>query len=132
MKSMSAENVTARTVKKSGFIALLLSLPVAIVVSHFVDPGRGRAAGVSLALMILAVRAFWYLRRQAWFWMAVAALTVIHVVLVVAVPWTNKSFPAPALWPVGIADFAAICGFIKLVEKAMSRGDAASSPSLRS
>jgi hypothetical protein len=64
--------------------------------------------------------------------MAVAALTVIHVVLVVVVPWTNKSFPAPALWPVGIADFAAICGFIKLVEKAMSRGDAASTPSLRS
>ena len=123
---MSTEKITARTVKKWAFIALLLSLPLSIAVSHFVDPGRGRAAGVSLALMILAVRAFWYLRRQAWFWMAVTALTVIHVVLIVMVPWTNKSFPAPALWPVGIADFAAICGFIKLVEKAMSRGDKAS------
>jgi hypothetical protein len=51
--------------------------------------------------------------------MAVTALTIIHVVLIVVVPWSNKSFPAPALWPVGIVDFAAICGFIKLVEKAM-------------
>lgn len=125
---MNTENVTARTTTKWGFIALLLSLPVAIVVSHLVDPGRGRAAGVALGLMILAIRVFWHLKQRAWFWMAIAALTIIHVVLIVVVPWTNKSFPAPALWPVGIADFAAICGFIKLVEKAMSRDDGADSP----
>ena len=132
MKSMSAENVTSRTAARWGLLVGVISLPVAMVVSHFFDPGRGRAAGVALAMMIGGIWAFWHQRRHAWFWMAVAALTVIHVVLVVVVPWTNKSFPAPALWPVGIADFAAICGFIKLVEKAMSRGDAASTPSLRS
>src|SRR5882757_3733627 len=104
MGTMNTEKVTARTVKKWAFIALLLSFPVAIVVSHFVDPGRGRAAGVALALMILSIRIFWYLKQRAWFWMAIAALTIIHVVFIVVVPWTNKSFPAPALWPVGIAD----------------------------
>ena len=124
---MDAEKVTARTVKKWAFIALLLSLPVAMVVSHFVDPGRGRAAGVSLALIILSLRAFWYLRKRVWFWMAITLLTIIHVVLIVVVPWTNKSFPAPTLWPIGIADFAAIYGSIKLVEKAMSRTETASS-----
>jgi hypothetical protein len=129
MEKVNTESVTARTATKWGFIALLLSLPVAIVVSHIVDPGRGRAAGVALALMIFSIRVFWYLRKRAWFWMAVAALTVIHVVLIVLVPWTNKSFPAPALWPVGIVDFAAICGFIKLVEKAMSRSEGAVSES---
>ena len=132
MKSMSAENVTSRTAARWGLLVGVISLPVAMIVSHFFDPGRGRAAGIALAMMIGGIWAFWHQRRHAWFWMAVAALTVIHVVLVVVVPWTNKSFPAPALWPVGIADFAAICGFIKLIEKAMSRGDAASSPSLRS
>ena len=132
MKSMSAENVTSRTAARWGLLVGVISLPVAMVVSHFFDPGRGRAAGIALAMMIGGIWAFWHQRRHAWFWMAVAALTVIHVALVVVVPWTNKSFPSPALWPVGIADFAAICGFIKLVEKAMSRGDAASSPSLRS
>jgi len=126
-EKVNSENVTARTATKWGFIALLLSLPVAIAVSHFVDPGRGRAAGVALGLMILSIRVFWYLRKRPWFWMAVVALTVIHVVLIVMVPWSNRSFPAPELWPVGIADFAAICGFIKLVEKAMSRDDSVSS-----
>lgn len=125
---MNSEKVTARTAKKWGFIALLLSLPVVIFVSHFVDPGRGRAAGVSLALMILAIRAFWYLRQRAWFWLTIAALMIIHVILIVVIPWTNKSIPAPALWPIGIVDFAAICGFVKLVEKVMGRSDGASSP----
>ena len=119
MKSMSAENVTSRTAARWGLLVGVISLPMAMVVCHFFDPGRGRAAGIALAMMIGGIWAFWHQRRHAWFWMAVAALTIIHVVLIVAVPWTNKSFPAPALWPVGIADFAAICGFIKLVEKAM-------------
>jgi hypothetical protein len=123
---MSGTDVTARAARKWGFLAALLSFPVAIAVSHFVDPGRGRAAGVSLALMILAVRAFWYLRRQTWFWVTVAALTVSHVVLIVFVPWTNRSFPASELWLVGIADFAAICGLIKLAEKLVSQSDGVS------
>lgn len=120
-ETMTTEIVTERTVKRWGLIALLLSLPVAIIVSHFVDSGRGRAAGVSLALMILAIRAFWYLKQRAGFWMTIAALTIIHVVLIVAIPWTSRSIPAPALWPIGIADFAAIYGCVKLAEKLMSR-----------
>lgn len=127
MEKANTENVTARAAARWGLIVALLTIPVAIVVDHF-DPGRGIAAGVSLALMIGAVRVFWYLRPHAWFWMAIGSLAIIHGVLIVLVPWSNKSFPAPELWPIVIADFAAICGFIKLVEKAMSRGDAASSP----
>jgi len=125
MEKVNTENVTARTAARWGLIVAVLTIPVAIVVGHFFDPGRGRAAGLALALMIGAVRAFWYLRRRPWFWMSVAALVVIHVVLIILVPWSNKSFPAPALWPVAIADFAAVCGFFKLVEKAVSGSEGA-------
>ena len=123
----NTENVTARTAARWGVVVALLTIPVAILVDHL-DPGRGTAAGASLALMIGAVRAFWNLRRHAWFWMTIASLGAIHVVLILLVPWTNKSFPAPELWPVAIADFAAICGLIKLVERLMSRSDRAGSP----
>lgn len=121
MKTANSENVTARTASRWGLLVALLTLPVAILVDHFY-PGRGTPAMIALGLMIGAVWAFWRLRRRPWFWMAIATLTIIHIVLIVVVPWTNwsnKSLPAPELWPVGIADFAAICGFIKLVEKAM-------------
>lgn len=123
------ENVTTRTAKKWGLFALCLAFPVDFVVGHFTDPGRGRAAGVFSGLMIIALRAFWRLRQRAWFWMTVLALTAIHIVLISIIPWTNKSIPAPALWPVGIVDFGVIYGFIKLVEKAMGGGDTTSSPS---
>lgn len=125
---MNTEKVTARIATRWGLAAGLFSLPVAIVVSHFVDPGRGRAAGGALALMVLAIRAFWYLKPRAWFWMTIAALAIIHVVLIVVIPWSNKSIPAPALWPIGVVDFVAICGFVKLVERIMNRNDGARTP----
>jgi len=127
MEKVDTQNVTARTAARWGIIVALLTIPVAIVVGHFVDPGRGRAAGLALALLIGAVRVFWNLRRRPCFWMSVAALVIIHIVLIILIPWSNKSFPAPTLWPVAIADFAAVCGFIKLVEKAMSRSEGAAS-----
>jgi hypothetical protein len=121
MEDDNTEDISPNTVKVWPVIAFLISLPVAEFAEHYYGPGRGRTAGVALGLMILAGRAFWYLRRRVWFWLTVAALLLIHVVLVVGVSWTNESFPAPAIWPVGIIDFVAMCGGIKLVEKLMTR-----------
>ena len=59
--------------------------------------------------------------------MSVGVLSVILALLITEINWTNKSIAAPALWPVGIADFAAICGSLKLIEKVMSRSEEASS-----
>jgi hypothetical protein len=117
MEDDNTEAITPNTVKVWAVIAFLISLPVAEFVEHYYGPGRGRVAGVAFGLMILTGRAFWYLRRRVWFWLTVAALLLIHVVLVAVVSWTNKSLPAPALWFVGIIDFVAMCGGIKLVEK---------------
>jgi len=115
------DGISPDAVKIWAVVAFLLSLPVAAIVGHHLGPGRGRAAGVAFALMIGGVLVFRRLIRRPWFWMSIAALVIIHIVLIVVVPWSNGSFPAPELWPIGIADFAAICGFIKLVEKLMTR-----------
>jgi len=108
-------------VKVWAVVAILLSFPVAAVVEHYYDSGRGRAAGLAFALMIGAARAFWYLRRHVWFWLTVAALVMLHGMLVVAVPWRNGSLPARGLWPFAIVDLLAMFGIIKLVEKVMTR-----------
>ena len=120
------DGISSNAVKIWAVVAFLFSLPVAAIVGHYLGPGRGRAAGIAFGLMIGGVLVFRRLIRHPWFWMSIAALVIIHVVLIIVVPWSNKSFPAPELWPIGIADFAAICGFIKLVEKAMRRHDAPS------
>lgn len=119
MNDEEMEDVSSTTVKIWGVVALLLYFPVESYVSSHFDPGRGRAAGIAFGLLVLAIRAFWYLRRHVWYWVTIVFLVAIHVVLVIRVPWSNRSLPAPALWPIGIADFAAVCGFIKLVEKLM-------------
>ena len=121
MEDNTDEGITPSTVKVWAVIAFLISLPVAEFVEHYYDPGRGRVAGIACGLMILAGRAFWYLRQRIWFWITLVALVLIHVLLVVLFSWTNRSFPAPELWPVGIIDFAAMCGSIKLIEKLMTR-----------
>lgn len=123
------DEISPNAVRIWAVVAALLSFPVAAVVGRHLDPGRGRAAGVVFALMIGGVLAFRRNIRHAWFWMSIVALVIIHVVLIVMVPWSNRSFPAPELWPIGFADFAAICGFIKLVEMAMRRGDGENSSS---
>ncbi len=117
------DDISPNAVKIWAVVAFLLSLPVAALVGHQLGPGKGRAAGVAFALMIGGVLVFRRSIRRPWFWMSIAALVIIHIVLIVFVPWSDRSFPAPELWPIGIADFAAICGFIKLVEKAMSRSE---------
>src|ERR1700679_2040915 len=107
------EDVSADTVKIWAVISFLLTLPAMAILSHYIDPGRGRAAGIALGFMIFSVTAFWYLRRHVWFWMSIAILIIVHVALIVFVPWSNRSLPAPLLWPIGIVDFVAIWGFIK-------------------
>jgi len=117
----SSDHISPTAVKIWAVVALLLSLPVASIVGHYLDPGRGRAAGVAFGLLLGGGLAFRNLIRHPWFWMSIAALAIIHAVLIIFVPWSNRSLPAPELWPIGIADFAAICGFIKLTEKVMTR-----------
>ena len=124
MEKMNLENMTSVDASRWGVAVGLLTLPVAFVVDHFY-PGRGTPAGVSLVFLIGSVWIFWSLRRKPWFWMTIAAIAIAHVALIIVIPWSHwihKSFPAPELWPIGIADFAAMIGFIKLVEKVMTRG----------
>lgn len=109
--------VNPRTMRRRGLLVGALTIPVMIVVEHFSDLAKARAAGVAFAMMVTVIVVFWYLRREIWYWFVVGALAVAQVALVIIVPWTSKAVPAPELWPIGIADFAALCGFIKLMEK---------------
>lgn len=128
MEDEEMEDESSTTVKIWAVVALLLSFPVDSYVSGLFDPGRGRAAGIAFGLLLLATRAYWRLRWHVWYWLTIAVLVAIHVVLVIEVPWSNRSIPAPALWPIGTADFAMIYGFIALVDKLLG-GDHKSSSS---
>jgi hypothetical protein len=106
---------------------MLCMIPVFLLFAYFGDPGRGRAAAIATGAIMLAVGGRSSLKSQRWFWVTLAVIIVLHVLLVVLIPWTSKSYPGPILLPFGALDYFIVWGCIKLVEKAMSRGDAASS-----
>jgi hypothetical protein len=121
------DDISPDAIKIWAVVACLLSFPVAAFVGHHLDPGRGTAAGIAFALMIGGVLVFRRFMRHPWFWMSIASLIIMHGALIYVIPWSNKSYPAPELWPISFVDFAFICGFIKLVEIAMRPRTGASS-----
>lgn len=84
------------------------------------DPGRGRAAAISVGVVATVVRACWDLRKHTWFWATVAVLIAIHVFLILLIPWTGKSYPGYTLLPIGVLDYGIMYGSFKLVEKMMT------------
>jgi hypothetical protein len=113
--------------RKWALIALLCGVPFFVLFAYLGDPGRGRVALIAVGLLILAARAQWNLKEYAWFWVTLAILAVLHVALVLLVPWTSRSYPGITLLPIGVVDYAILYGAIKLAEKVMGRGKAASS-----
>jgi hypothetical protein len=102
-----------------GLIGASVAVPVLFIVKHFSGDGEGIVAAASSFTMVVSVRTFWRLRKQIWYWLIIAFLVAIHILLLLVVPWPNSSIPAPALLPVGLVDFAVVYGCIKLGEKIM-------------
>jgi len=48
-------------------------------------------------------------------------MIVLHLLLVLLVPWTSKSYPGLILFPIGVVDYFIVYGVIKLVEKVAKR-----------
>jgi len=93
------------------------------------DPGRGRAAAVSVAVFLTVIRACWNLRRYPLFWVTAAVLLAFHVFLILHIPWDDKNYPGGyAILPVALLDYGVMYGCFKVVEKLMKRSDNPSSP----
>ena len=102
-------------------VILCGALPFLLFAFLLNDPGRGRAAAIATAVIMYAARGRWHLRRYTWFWVVLTVIIVLHVLLVLLVPWTSKSYPGLLLFPVAVLDFTIVWGCFKLAEKLMSQ-----------
>lgn len=102
-------------------------LPVYGVFLWSGKPEIGRAASVCLGMFLVAIRIRWDLKGCSWFWAAVVSLLVLHLPLLVYVPWPGGRIPGVGLLPFGLADCLIILGVIRLLEgfikKSAHRGD---------
>ena len=121
-------NIPAIDSKYARLFALLIVIgtsPVFVLFDIYGDPRRGLPAWVCTAALMVSIWIFWGRRKLLWFWVTVAILTALHVLLVLYVPWpgVHTTIGGPALFPFGLLDIGIVCGCFKLIEKLMT-GDA--------
>jgi hypothetical protein len=90
----------------------------------FVYFGRfdlARPSLITVAMLALAITMRWKLRRHVWFWETMICLALLHVPLILFVPWTTKWIPAVVIAPFGIADLYVMLWVVSLVGKFAER-----------
>jgi hypothetical protein len=113
-----------RLTQKTAFVVLLLVVPIYFAFDHAGYPGRGRVAAICAAMIMASAWMRWDLKNRVWFWATIAFLILLHVPLVLLIPWTDHSYPGVVLMPEALLDLAVTYGVIKLVEslaKVLSR-----------
>ena len=106
---------------KAALVLILCTLPFSFLFDYLVGPAKGRAAWISVGMIATAVWIYWDLRKRVWFWATITILVLLHVPLVLFVPWSNTDYPGVVLLPIGLLDLAIVYGCIKLVEKVMNK-----------
>jgi hypothetical protein len=105
--------------KWQGFLGGAVALSVFFAFVSFDREGQGRIAAMSAAAIIASTRICWPLRRYGWFWIAMGAIAAVHIIAVVAVPWSHPRYPGYVLIPVMVLDSAAILGVMALLAKVL-------------
>ena len=97
--------------------AILLTFPLFLLFKYFGRPGIGRATWFCAGAIFLAVRFRWELSGKRWFWPAIAAISLIHLPVILFVPWTAAWIPSFFIFPLVLADFFLVLILIHRVEK---------------
>jgi hypothetical protein len=124
------EDIKPQLTPEGKFALLLIACEFAtfVVFLLFNEPGVGLSACISVAVLMIAIRATWRLHVHRWYWVATAVSIALQAPFLVYVPWSNHAFRGTALLPFGLLDFILVWGCIKLAEKLMKKSDEASSP----
>ena len=104
-----------RTLQKRelGLLIVACVSPVFLIFAYFGDPGRGRAASMSIGMMVIVFRKAWHLRSKPRFWLTLLVIATLHAVLLVYVPWNNKALPGVVLVPVGFVDYLVVYAIVR-------------------
>jgi hypothetical protein len=77
-----------------------------------------------IAVLSLLIALRWKLRRYVWFWIAVAIIVALHVLLIWYVPWTSRWVPAIAIGAIDSVDFCILLWILAVVGKIVEHPNA--------
>jgi hypothetical protein len=93
------------------------TLPIALLFVYFGRFDLARPTLLSMIVIVVALAMKWKLRGRVWFWVTMAAIAILHVLLIVAIPWTTRWIPAIVATPILAVDLATILVIVKVLEK---------------
>jgi len=91
-------------------------LPIAWLFDHFGKFDLARPSLLSAGTIALAIAIKWKLGRNPWFWITMAVIVALHLVLILSVSWTTKWVPASVSAGVCTVDFFVMLAIIDVVE----------------
>lgn len=72
----------------AGFLLFPVAIAVGLLAGYFGGEQRGWVAGFLVGAIIALIRVSWPLQKTTWFWMAVAAFSVVDVLMLSLVDWS--------------------------------------------
>jgi hypothetical protein len=87
------------------FVVALSGFPFGLVAAHFLGLASGLPTTLATAMIVYAVWWRWDLSDRRWFWMIIAGLAAMHIVLISTVHWTTQWIPAFISTPFCYLDF---------------------------
>ena len=107
----------------TGTLIGIALLPVFVVFVWLDKAEMGFTVFIILAMIVLAIKLQWKLRKHIWFWATIAVVLAMHVPLIFIVRWPDTRIPTIAYsMPLGIADFLVISGAIALSKMLFLKG----------
>ena len=100
------------------FAGTLLSIPL---LDHLGRPELERPILFSIVVLAVVLKVYSELYRQLWFWLTMAVFAVLHLPLILFVPWKGGWIPGPIIFILCIPDVGLMIWIISLVQK-MVRG----------
>jgi hypothetical protein len=78
----------------------------------------------SMGAVVLAIAVRWKLRRHVWFWVTMAIIAALHILVILFVPWTTQWVPAIVVTPIVVADLYAMLAILSVVGKFLEESKA--------
>ena len=84
------------------FLCILCAFIAFVAVAHFMDVGRGRAAGLCAGVAFAVVRIRWSPRENLWLLCSASLILLVQIIVIVFVPFGGESMPVYGLMPAGL------------------------------
>jgi hypothetical protein len=97
------------------------ALPAIWLFDHFGRFDLALPALCSIGMLVFAIVVKWKLRRHVWFWITIAIILALHILLIWSVAWTTRWIPAVVIIPFTALDLFAILAIVSVVQKSMER-----------